>query len=370
MTRPMHRGRVFAGVVFLILAGVFVTMSAIDRRQNGDVPPLPADAQDVDNVALQLLHGRGFTIDRGDREWRQPYEAANGDGTFDAALSAPRLKSPARLAPLPPLLAAAMYGAFGRSFAALQLFNALVTAAGYALVCLVVRRAFGERVALIMAAFLLVSQTYAWYVVYRSVPIETLAVLLVALLTLVFPRFVVSPGFSSAIACGVIAGFLVLVRDTFALWIPAIALLMLSLPNGLPRQRLLALTAAFVAVALAIAAPWWIASGHIANARLVSDGSFREGGPYAPLLLAAVAAPFVAWRRRASIDGVVAILFFALIAVDLCSMFVTKSLEWRSFVPIEPLIAACAALAVAAPFFGDDAIARISDRPDRRETPA
>ena len=48
-------------------------------------PPIPGDGQDYDNIALQILRGRGVAVDFRDEEWRRPYERSNDDGRYDRA---------------------------------------------------------------------------------------------------------------------------------------------------------------------------------------------------------------------------------------------------------------------------------------------
>jgi hypothetical protein len=86
--------------------------------------------------------------------------------------------------------------------------------------------------------------------------------------------------------------------------------------------------------------------------------SAYEAGRYATVFVAALAAPFVVWRRRAFIDVPTAIVFAAMIAFDLLTISMTWAAGWRFLVPVEPMIAAAAALALVAAFFGDGAIVR------------
>jgi hypothetical protein len=436
----MTRSRIFLGAVFAALAALFIGVAVFQSRQNHEMPPPPGDSQDYDNIAVQLMHGRGFAIDYNDPEWRRPYEAGNADGTFDGILSrhAP-FKTTTRLPLLLPVVLAAVYTIFGRSFLAWQIVNSVITAGGLTMICATTLRAFGSRVTLVTAAVMFLSATYLSYVVYWSIMTETLAILLLSLLVRNLSRLAAAPRMRTAIACGIFMGLMGLARNFFVLWLPLVTILAawLVMRAGVPRRRALKLAGTLLVVAIALQVPWWIRNcrvlgafmplgteggvslyagysdgalkhahwwnatrmemrtefineiGHpcpdddVALARCEAKGtllwiahhpgkvpglvwkrvattlgSLHEAGRYATIFVTALAAPFIVWRRRAFIDVPNAIIFAAMIVFDLLTISMTWAAGWRFLVPVEPMIAAGAALALVAAFFGDEAIVR------------
>ena len=409
--------RLFLAAVFVIFASYFGAVALFQSRQNHGMPPPPGDSQDYDNIAVQLMHGRGFAIDYNDPEWRRPYEAANADGTFDEILSrhAP-FKTTTRLPLLLPFVLAAVYTVFGRSFLAWQIVNSLIT-----------------------AAVMFLSATYLSYVVYWSILTETLAILLLALFVRSLSRLAAAPRMRTAVACGIFMGLMGLARNFFVLWLPLVTILAawLVMRAGVPRRRALKLAGTLFVVAIALQLPWWIRNCSVLGAFMplgteggvslyagYSDGALKhahwwnatrmemrtafineighpcpdddvalarceakgtllwighhpkqvpgliwkrvantlggidEAGRYGTILIASLAAPFVVWRRRAFVDVPTAIIFGAMIAFDLLTIAATWAIGWRFLVPVEPMIAAGAALALVAAFFGDEAIVR------------
>ncbi|MGZ7039358.1 MAG: hypothetical protein ACXVJO_14380, partial [Thermoanaerobaculia bacterium] len=78
---------VFLAAVFAAFSILFLVASRIAAGTDGTLPPPPGDTQDYDNIALQILRGRGFAIDYTDPEWKEPYRRHNEDGTYDEILS-------------------------------------------------------------------------------------------------------------------------------------------------------------------------------------------------------------------------------------------------------------------------------------------
>jgi hypothetical protein len=440
IARNRWKTRLFLAAVFVIFASYFGAVAWFQARQNHGMPPPPGDTQDYDNIAVQLMHGRGFAIDYNDPEWRRPYEAANADGTFDEILSrhAP-FKTTTRLPLLLPLILATVYTVFGRSFLAWQLVNAVITALGLMVICATTLRAFGSRVALVTAAVMFLSTTYLSYVVYWSILTETLAILLLALFVRNLSRLAAAPRMRTAVACGIVMGLMGLARNFFVLWLPLVTILAawLVMRAGVPRRGALKLAGTLLVVAIALQLPWWIRNCRVLGAFMplgteggvslyagYSDGALKhahwwnatrmemrtafvneighpcpdddvalarceakgtllwiahhpkqvpgliwkrvantlagidEAGRYGTILIASLAAPFVVWRRRAFVDVPTAIIFGAMIVFDLLTIAATWAIGWRFLVPVEPMIAAGAALVLVAAFFGDSAIVR------------
>src|SRR5205085_3203923 len=86
-TRRVIPRAIFVAVVFIAFGALLVVTSRIAPGDDVTIPPPPGDPQDYDNIALQLLRGRGYAIDETDPEWRRPYEEHNAEGDYDGVLA-------------------------------------------------------------------------------------------------------------------------------------------------------------------------------------------------------------------------------------------------------------------------------------------
>jgi 4-amino-4-deoxy-L-arabinose transferase-like glycosyltransferase len=222
-------------------------------------PPIPGDGQDYDNIALQIVHGRGVAVDFRDPEWRRPYEQSNDDGRYDAILKRTEGYTPTTYRPpLLPILLAGSYAIFGRTFLPWQLLACAAVALGLTLVSLVARRAGGTAAMLLTAALAIATRSYFTYTSRQTLLTEPLAILLVSILIYGVALASEHPRAAAAI-CGVDLAALGLARNLFIPLSLAAPLLVgaIALRGGRRQQ---ALSAALVCAALAIAlqAPWWI----------------------------------------------------------------------------------------------------------------
>jgi len=243
------------------LAGIFVAYCALlivaARITGGDgsTPPPPGDTQDYDNIAVQLLHGRGFAIDYSDPEWRRPYEEHNREGEFDEILAR---KIPFHITtyrpPLLPFALALTYRIFGRDFLTWRIIEAVLTALALTLVSDVAWRALGSRVALIAAGLMFLSATYVHYVANVALMTEPLAIVMVAVIVWTLSRAGDAHPYAMAAACGVALALLCLTRSFYLAWLPFLAILIWRIaPERGARAAVI-----FVIVALAVQTPWWI----------------------------------------------------------------------------------------------------------------
>jgi hypothetical protein len=230
-------------------------------------PPIPGDGQDYDNIALQILHGRGVALDFRDQEWRRPYERSNGDGRYDVILQRTQGLTPTTYRPpLLPMILAGDYAIFGRTFLAWQLLACAAVALGMTLVSLVARRAGGTAAMLLTVALAISTRSYFEYTARQALLTEPLAILLVSVLVYGLAITPEHPR-AAAVLCGVDLAALGLARNLFIPLALAVPLLVgaIGVRSGRRRQ---ALSAALVCAALAIAlqAPWWIRNVRLLHA--------------------------------------------------------------------------------------------------------
>jgi len=269
----------FLAVVFVSFSLYFGWMSWQRDGGRPDVPPPPGDTHDYDSIAVGLLHGHGFLADFADPEFRRPYEAANGDGTYDELLARTFRQRAENRPPLLPVMVAATYRVFGRSFLAWQLVNSVLTALGLTIVCAVAWHAFGSRVALLSAGMMFISGSYVEQVAFLVMMSETLAILVIALLVVMLSRLAATKSVRTAVACGALAGLLVLARTIFVLWLPLLPLLaawIVVRAAGSRRQAVLVAVTVF-GVACAVQLPWWIRNCIVLGAFMPTGTQGRTG---------------------------------------------------------------------------------------------
>lgn len=249
--------RAAAPLLFCFFFTLYTTTLALSSYAGK--PPIPGDGQDYDNIALQILHGRGVALDFRDEEWRRPYEQSNDDGRYDGILRRTQGYTPTTYRPpLLPLILAGSYAIFGRTFLPWQLLACAAVALGVTLVSLVARRAGGTAAMLLTAALAISTRSYFTYTARQALLTEPLAILLVSILIYGLALASEHPR-TAAVICGVDLAALGLARNLFIPLSLAVPLLVGAVVwrSGHRRQ---ALSAALVCAALAIAlqAPWWI----------------------------------------------------------------------------------------------------------------
>jgi len=283
-----------AAALLLFCCFFAVYAAALALSSYAGKPPIPGDGQDYDNIALQIVHGRGVAVDFRDVEWRRPYEQSNDDGRYDAILKRTEGYTPTTYRPpLLPILLAGSYAIFGRTFLPWQLLACAAVALGLTLVSLVARRAGGTAAMLLTAALAIATRSYFTYTSRQTLLTEPLAILLVSILIYGVALASEHPRGAAAI-CGVDLAALGLARNLFIplslaapLLVGAIAL------RG--RERRQGLSAAILCAVLAVAlqAPWWIRNVRLLQAPMpfgtqsglvifsgFSDGAVQHRGVY------------------------------------------------------------------------------------------
>jgi hypothetical protein len=291
-----QRGRGREAIVFALLFASFFAVYATVLALSPYIgkPPIPGDGQDYDNIALQIVRGRGVAVDFRDAEWRRPYEESNADGRYDVILQRTQGYTPTTYRPpMLPVILAGLYAIFGHTFLPWQLLACACVALGLTLVSLVARRVAGTAAMLLTMALAISTRSYFTYTARQALLTEPLAILLVCVLVYGLALVSEHPR-AAAIICGVDLAALGLARNLFIPLVVAVPLLVgaIALRSGRRRQ---AISAALVCAALAIAiqAPWWIRNVRLLQAPMpfgtqsglaifsgFSDGAVRHRGVF------------------------------------------------------------------------------------------
>mgnify|MGYP002622211992 FL=1 len=251
--------RWLAASVFIGAAAV-LTLAAMRSPGLNTAPPIGGDAVIYDSLGWELANGGGFALDLRDPQFREPYEQVDASGIRRLAETAPQGPIASR-PPLLPFLMAGLNRAAGRQFRGIRLVNILAMAAVGAMVAATVCRMSGPLPALLgVFQFLIIDPRVR--VASREVLTESLACLLVGLLTVLLVRLLKRPRLGVAIAAGGIVGLAMLNRTMFVLWIPMVAVLIWLMPSALRHEgersggRRFPLAVAFVLAAGCVFAPW------------------------------------------------------------------------------------------------------------------
>lgn len=364
--------------LFLLVFGSAMIVNVATLRFIGQWsdPPIPGDTQDYDNLALNLLHARGFGFFWSDPEWRSVYEAHNDADLYEGILlRSGEFVPTAYRPPFLPLAIAATYALSGRSFLVWGLVNCTLVAAAVALAARLALHLAGPLPALLTAVLGLVDSNLRNHAVASPYLAEGLSALLVMLFAWSLVRLVESRTPARAAAAGAALGLLVLARGIFVFWYPPallfVAWAILRKRGAVSSIRSLAALATFLAVALAIPAPWWARNCAVLGRFMplgtqggvnlplgYSDIALASGGVWRPEGAAAFWAPFEpgfaalpplqAERERAIVGQRQAAEWIAAHPWKLPALAVSKLVDlWRNPFPFRFGLA-LAALALAA----------------------
>ncbi|MEO1984844.1 MAG: glycosyltransferase family 39 protein [Fuerstiella sp.] len=243
---------------FLLTAAVFCCW--IGLRFGMNTPPSSTgDESSYDSMAWELSRGHGFAVDYDDPVFRAPYD--------EAAKTQPELftvpsSTPGPIAFRPPLLstiAAGLNVVFGRQFYAVRSLNVLLMAATAGLLAWYVCRKAGFVTAFIAITFFLIDVRSRLYA--RSLLTEPLACFLATLLTLTLLGIVEHSNRKRLILAGILTGASMLTRSIVVLWLPGLTMFVCFVVRRLHKHSwrdAAGSTALFVAVTLAVFAPWGI----------------------------------------------------------------------------------------------------------------
>jgi 4-amino-4-deoxy-L-arabinose transferase-like glycosyltransferase len=225
----------------------------------GPCPDPPGDSQDYDNLALNLLHGRGFGNYWSDPEWRRPYERCNRQGTFNGILERSGDFYPTAYRPPGfPILLAIIYALFGRSFLIARVVNAVLVAIAVVLAAELAKR-YAGLIGWWVVAVMGTTDFALRYYANRFLS-EPLAIFGAVVLAYCATRMFESADRHWAVASGVVLGALLLIRTAFvSLYMVPAALIIVASCSSAPRWRRYFLPGlVWMAVALVLPSPWFL----------------------------------------------------------------------------------------------------------------
>jgi 4-amino-4-deoxy-L-arabinose transferase-like glycosyltransferase len=243
---------------FLLTATVYFCW--IELRFGMNTPPsATGDESSYDSMAWELSCGHGFAVNYDAPDFRAPYdEAARTEPELFTLPSSPS----GPIAFRPPLfstVAAGLNLISGRQFFAGRGLNVLLMAATTGLLAWYVCREAGFAAAFIAIAFYLIDVRSRLYA--RSLLTEPLACFLATLLTLTLLGLVDHVNRRRLIVAGLLTGASILTRSVVVLWLPGLTILLCLVVRRIHKQTWNAVagnTALFLAVTLAVVAPWGI----------------------------------------------------------------------------------------------------------------
>jgi hypothetical protein len=241
--------------------------------KHGNSAPHISDAAVDHNIAYSLAHGRGYSVDWDDEQWRGLWQAQNGDGRFDSFLALrgqhPTMSRP----PLKPLLVGGILLVFPeRSFLAWRLFDSAAFAAAACLLCEVAFVQGGMIGFVGLMVMLILDPLRRHYVPgwwTEGLAFDFLSVMVWLMANggrLRRGRYNVYAGLAIGLLC--------LDRAMFILAMP-LTCLTLAIARSTPRTLIIRNAAIILAVSMSIQMPWWVRNT-IVSGRLLPLGT--QGG--------------------------------------------------------------------------------------------
>jgi hypothetical protein len=251
--RPL---RLLTGLALVLLVALYLADPLLHGWLNA--PPQVGDGPDYDTIALQIAHGNGFSLNWDSPEYRAPYLAQPElyQGLLLRTGTAPTTLRP----PLFPAVMAAIYVIFGRQFGLVRIFNCLVMALAGVVTFRVLARRFGALPGLLGVGLFALDGRLRSYA--PQVMTESLAVLLLALVTWGLFRFASERKTAWVTLTGIFAGLAVLDRSIFIFALPFLALSLYAIiylhEKKLWNVAALRQAGLLLGLALLINAPWMI----------------------------------------------------------------------------------------------------------------
>ena len=275
-----------------------------------DAPPgLMGDDVYFENIAWELLQGKGIAFDFGDEDWREPFRQWDRDDRFRWVLYLNHSGVTTSRSPGFPFVMAAIYRMAGRRFFLVRWFNAIVLWASLATLILMTARWYGQ----IVAALALGTLSLDFFVLRTASQFMTEA-LGTAILVWVFisvVRLTRSPPKSvrraivAWFAVGWLFGFGTLVRANLNAWFLMIVcgIIVASGIQALRRrdwQTIAGYGGCFIIGTLVVTTPWWVRNCYVTGgfAPFGTSGSFGLVGGYCDEAFD----DFGNWNLKASVD--------------------------------------------------------------------
>ena len=218
-------------------------------------PSTSGDEISYDMIAWNLSHGAGFAEGGITEEFRRLYDRDQPDQLPQQPPAAPQLV--AYRPPLFPVVISGLNRLLGRQFYGVRIVNvlALATTAGLLVWYLAAEQGAIAAFSAFVAFLVLDTRTRLYG---RAILTESLAVLLLTIITLILLRLRASSRTSVLAATGATVALLILDRTMFVLWVPLLLLFLLCLPAVSPvtwKDRFVH-TSVFLAAVLICLTPW------------------------------------------------------------------------------------------------------------------
>lgn len=260
-SQPVRSCWCWAGLALLVCWGTFLVYYQLKFDLN--VPPSTSgDEVEYDSLGWELAHGRGFSVNYLDEEFRHLYDVA---AQRDARFSLPRIQGwvVTQRPPLYPLLISVTNRFLGRQFWGVRVCDAGMMAATLALIVMTVYIRFGwQAVPVAVGFFIAIDVRTRLY--GRAILTEAMSLFLTTLLCFSFlilselkadqrPR-----ALRWSFLIGIIAGVSLLARSMMVLWIPGLILLLswLLWSNGHSMRNILVTTMLFLLGLVLVVSPW------------------------------------------------------------------------------------------------------------------
>lgn len=248
-------------LAFSVCWGLFLGYYQVKFGMN--VPPSTAgDEVDYDSIGWELAHGRGFSIDTGDPEFRKPYEiAARTENRFE--LGEPRSQVVTYRPPFFPYVICLLNRVLGRQFWGVRVVNAACMAGTLTLLVLALSWRFGWRAALLaIPLFIIVDVKTRLY--GRAILTESSSLLLTSVLCCGLLRISEMQRTDLPRMCkwsgllGVLFSVCLLTRSLLVLWVPGLVWMLYRTirHEGLNRVQSTYVVVVFLVCGLAGSTPW------------------------------------------------------------------------------------------------------------------
>jgi 4-amino-4-deoxy-L-arabinose transferase-like glycosyltransferase len=267
-----------------VFVAVFFTQTCLLVHNPRDGAPLIGDSAEVHNIAWNLAHGRGYSVNWDDREWRAAYLAHSKPSIFlDMILSRSGSHPTMSRPPLMPLLVAAVIRIYPKhAFLAWRLVDAALFSLGACLLASAIRAVFGDIAAVIVLAIMLLDPLR-----FNYVPgwwTEGIAFDGMAAIVWLLVRGRATMGLWSIVMSGIVLGLICLDRSFFILLLPIFACLLGNAavaPTASIRFRLRS-AGVVLFIAMLVQVPWWLRNIAIAHEMmpLGTQGGFNLPDEY------------------------------------------------------------------------------------------
>ncbi len=252
-----HSGKLpwLTGCAAAVLALIAYSWHTEAKYRLASPPSLGGDSIDYDSLGWELAHGRGFQTNFDRADFREAYR--NEQGRLPDQLPHGGPRPIAYRPPLYPWALSLTNRLFGRQWTAGRMINIIAMSLTCGLLVGWAARLFGLLPALI-AGVHFVAVDWRTRLYAREFLTEALAILLIALLTLLLMKLRKRPGGKLSLLAGALIGLAILDRSIIVLWTPVLAVFLWRWETTRLNNRFQALTTPllFLLGAALTVSPW------------------------------------------------------------------------------------------------------------------